>query len=124
MFDTAFHSTMPEYVWRYPIAPKIADPHGIRRYGFHGTSHDFVHKRAAAFLGKDKLTCVTLHLGNGASLAAIKEVRTPSLLIPGKGEAHLRNGASLAAIKEVRVRVRVRVRRSRVARCTWATAHP
>lgn len=73
VFDTAFHATMPEKAWRYPVSPKVTDPLGIRRYGFHGTSHDFVHKRAAAFLGKPALTCITLHLGNGASLAAIKE---------------------------------------------------
>ena len=73
VFDTAFHATMPEHAWRYPIPKSITDPHGIRRYGFHGTSHDYVHKRAAAFLGKGALTCVTLHLGNGASLAAIKD---------------------------------------------------
>ena len=52
VFDTAYHATMPETAWRYPIPKRITDPHGIRRYGFHGTSHDYVHKRAAEFLGK------------------------------------------------------------------------
>lgn len=73
VFDTAFHATMPERAWRYPIERSLADSLGVRRYGFHGTSHGYVHRRAAGFLGREGgLTCITMHLGNGCSLAAIQ----------------------------------------------------
>ena len=74
VFDTAFHQTMPECAARYAIDPKYYKKMGIRKYGFHGTSHKFVTQAAAAYLKKPlaKLNLVTCHLGNGSSLAAIK----------------------------------------------------
>jgi acetate kinase len=73
VFDTAFHQTMPPAAWRYAIDRELADRHGIRRYGFHGTSHKYVSERAAAFLGRPlgELKQIVLHLGNGASMCAI-----------------------------------------------------
>ena len=74
VFDTAFHQTMPECTALYAIDPKYYKKYGIRKYGFHGTSHKFVTLAAAEYLGKPlaKLNLVTCHLGNGSSLAAIK----------------------------------------------------
>jgi acetate kinase len=74
VFDTAFHQTMPECAAMYAIEPKFYKKYGIRKYGFHGTSHKFVTQAAAKFLKKplSKLNIVTCHLGNGSSLAAIK----------------------------------------------------
>jgi len=74
VFDTAFHSTMPKEAYLYALPLEMYTKHGIRRYGFHGTSHSFVSKRAAKELGKDinSLNLITLHLGNGASVCAIK----------------------------------------------------
>ncbi|GHH53501.1 acetate kinase [Streptomyces candidus] len=73
VFDTAFHTTMPEYAARYAIDVETADAHRIRRYGFHGTSHAFVSRRTAALLGKDpsEVNVIVLHLGNGASASAV-----------------------------------------------------
>ena len=73
VFDTAFHQTMPETSYRYAIPEYLYREHRVRRYGFHGTSHHYVAKRAADFLGKPLGDCnlITLHLGNGASAAAI-----------------------------------------------------
>ncbi|MFG2206163.1 acetate kinase [Streptomyces sp. NPDC048638] len=73
VFDTAFHTTMPEYAARYAIDVEIADAHRIRRYGFHGTSHAYVSRKTAALLGKDpsEVNVIVLHLGNGASAAAV-----------------------------------------------------
>lgn len=73
VFDTAFHQTMPPEAWRYAIDRGLADAHGVRRYGFHGTSHKYVSERAAAFLGRPlgSLRQIVLHLGNGASMTAI-----------------------------------------------------
>jgi acetate kinase len=73
VFDTAFHSTLPPSAYTYAIPTEIARMHGIRRYGFHGTSHKYVSDRAADFLGRPPATLKTivLHLGNGASAAAI-----------------------------------------------------
>jgi acetate kinase len=73
VFDTAFHATMPPRAFRYALPPDVAGPAGIRRYGFHGTSHAYVAQRAAEFLGREPadLNLITLHLGNGASVAAI-----------------------------------------------------
>ncbi len=69
VFDTAFHTTMPESAARYAIDPKIADRYRIRRYGFHGTSHAYVSRETARLLGKDpsEVNVIVLHLGNGAS---------------------------------------------------------
>jgi acetate kinase len=74
VFDTAFHQTMPDCAAMYAIDPKFYKKYGIRKYGFHGTSHKFVTQAAAKFLKKplSKLNIVTCHLGNGSSLAAIK----------------------------------------------------
>ena len=73
-FDTAFHQTMPAESYIYALPYEYYEKYGVRRYGFHGTSHKFVSGRAAEMLGKDikDLKIVTCHLGNGASLAAIK----------------------------------------------------
>ncbi|MFI2201773.1 acetate kinase [Streptomyces sp. NPDC020192] len=77
VFDTAFHTTMPESAARYAIDPKIADRHRIRRYGFHGTSHAYVSREAARLLGKDpsEVNVIVLHLGNGASASAVEKGR-------------------------------------------------
>lgn len=74
VFDTAFHQTMPDYVYLYGIPYSLYEKHKIRRYGFHGSSHRYVSKRAADILGKkmEDLKIITCHLGNGASIAAIK----------------------------------------------------
>ncbi|EST29746.1 acetate kinase [Streptomyces niveus NCIMB 11891] len=73
VFDTAFHTTMPESAARYAIDVATADAHRIRRYGFHGTSHAYVSRRAAELLGRapEELNLIVLHLGNGASASAV-----------------------------------------------------
>ncbi|MCA1943624.1 MAG: acetate/propionate family kinase, partial [Yonghaparkia sp.] len=73
VFDTAFHQTMPEAAATYAIDRAVAAQHGVRRYGFHGTSHQYVAGRAAALLGRplEQLKLIVLHLGNGASATAI-----------------------------------------------------
>ncbi|AYD40032.1 acetate kinase [Clostridium fermenticellae] len=75
VFDTAFHQTMPNYAYMYALPYDLYEKYGIRKYGFHGTSHRFVSKEAARMLGKDlrDLKIITCHLGNGASLCAIKD---------------------------------------------------
>ncbi|MFE0452235.1 acetate kinase [Streptomyces sp. NPDC058914] len=77
VFDTAFHTTMPESAARYAIDPKIADRYRIRRYGFHGTSHAYVSRETARLLGKDpsQVNVIVLHLGNGASASAVAQGR-------------------------------------------------
>lgn len=74
VFDTSFHQTMPEEAFIYGLPYEYYEKYGIRRYGFHGTSHRYVTEKAAELFGidKDKLNIITCHLGNGASLAAIK----------------------------------------------------
>jgi acetate kinase len=74
VFDTAFHQTMPRTAYRYALPSYLYREHGVRRYGFHGTSHSYVAKRAAAMLGKalERCNLITLHLGNGASATAIR----------------------------------------------------
>lgn len=74
VFDTAFHQTMPDYAFTYGIPYECYKEYGVRRYGFHGTSHKFVAEQACKFLGKDinKTKIITCHLGNGASITAIK----------------------------------------------------
>ena len=74
IFDTSFHQTMPPHAWRYAIPEPWYTDHGIRRYGFHGTSHDLVTRETAALLGVERaeLNGVILHLGNGASATAIR----------------------------------------------------
>jgi acetate kinase len=74
IFDTAFHQTMPEYAYMYPLPYDWYKKEGVRRYGFHGTSHLYVSKRIAAILGKPSAECnvITMHIGNGVSHCAIK----------------------------------------------------
>jgi len=74
VFDTAFHQTMPQYASMYPLPYEYYEKYHIRKYGFHGTSHQYIAKAAAKQLGKKLEECnfITLHLGNGASACAIK----------------------------------------------------
>jgi acetate kinase len=73
VFDTAFHRTLPEHAYRYAVPDAWYREHGVRRYGFHGTSHDYVSSRAASVLGRPRseLRLIVAHLGNGASMAAV-----------------------------------------------------
>lgn len=73
VFDTAFHAGMPEHAARYAVDTGTADAYGVRRYGFHGTSHAFVSRATARLLGKDpsEANVIVLHLGNGASASAV-----------------------------------------------------
>ena len=73
VFDTAFHSTMPPKAYMYAIPYEYYEKYGVRRYGFHGTSHKYVSQRAAAMLGKpaEELKLISCHLGNGSSVTAI-----------------------------------------------------
>jgi len=75
VFDTAFHHTMPDYAFMYGLPYILYKKHQIRRYGFHGTSHFYVAHRAAAILNKriEDLNIITCHLGNGASMTAVKK---------------------------------------------------
>lgn len=74
VFDTAFHQTMPDYAYMYAIPYELYEKYAIRRYGFHGTSHRYVSKRACDFLGVEYETkkVITCHIGNGGSVAAVK----------------------------------------------------
>jgi acetate kinase len=72
VFDTAFHQTMPKVAYRYAIPETLYKEFGLRKYGFHGTSHKYVSEKAAQYLGKKDLKIITIHLGNGASMAAVK----------------------------------------------------
>ncbi len=90
VFDTAFHQTMPDYAYMYGIPYSLYIKYGIRRYGFHGTSHRYVSKRACDFLGLDvqKTKMITAHIGNGASVCAIengKSVDTSMGFTPAEG---------------------------------------
>jgi acetate kinase len=78
VFDTAFHQTLPPYAYLYALPYELYEKNHVRRYGFHGTSHRYVSKTAAAHLGKplDTLNLITLHLGNGASATAVKAGRS------------------------------------------------
>lgn len=77
VFDTAFHQTMPQEAYLYGLPYEYYEKYKIRRYGFHGTSHSYVSRRAAEVLGKeyDTLKIIVCHLGNGASVSAVKEGR-------------------------------------------------
>ena len=77
-FDTAFHATIPEVAYTYALPYQLYETFGIRRYGFHGTSHRFVARRAAQILGvgKHEINCITIHLGNGCSAAAVERGRS------------------------------------------------
>ena len=74
VFDTAFHGTMPEDAYLYALPYELYEKHGIRKYGFHGTSHKYVSQTCAEVMGRDikDLKIITCHLGNGASLCAVK----------------------------------------------------
>lgn len=90
VFDTAFHQTMPPYVYRYPIPTVLYARHKVRKYGFHGTSHMYVSQRAAHLCGQplEQLKIITCHIGNGASIAAIqggKSVDTSMGMTPLEG---------------------------------------
>ena len=90
VFDTAFHSTLPKHAYLYAIPYKLYEDLKIRRYGFHGTSHHYIVKEAAKYLKKDvnTLNAITLHLGNGASMSAVrngKSVDTSMGLTPLEG---------------------------------------
>ncbi|MFH1790742.1 MAG: acetate kinase [Candidatus Omnitrophota bacterium] len=78
VFDTAFHQTMPAYAFLYGLPYEYYGRHGIRRYGFHGTSHRFVSEAAAGIIGKplNRLKIITVHLGNGCSMAAVSNGRS------------------------------------------------
>lgn len=73
VFDTAFHQTIPEYAYKYAIPNEFLDNYGIRVYGFHGTSHKYVSEKAIEYLQKDASKIITIHLGNGCSMTAIKD---------------------------------------------------
>ncbi len=73
VFDTTFHSTMPEYAYMYGIDYDDYKKYKVRKYGFHGSSHAYVSGRASAILGTDKIKTVVCHLGNGASISAVKD---------------------------------------------------
>ena len=78
VFDTAFHQSIPAHAFRYAIPQNLYEAHHVRRYGFHGTSHYYVAKQAANLLHRtlQSLNLITLHLGNGASMAAVKGGRS------------------------------------------------
>lgn len=90
VFDTAFHQTMPKKAYLYGLPYEYYEKYKVRRYGFHGTSHDFVSKRAAEILGKKRedLKIIVCHLGNGASISAVdhgKSVDTSMGMTPLEG---------------------------------------
>ena len=90
VFDTAFHQTMPEIAYMYGLPYEYYEKYSVRRYGFHGTSHSYVSKRAAEILGKDvaDIKTIVCHLGNGASICAVnggKSVDTSMGLTPLEG---------------------------------------
>ena len=93
VFDTAFHQTMPEKAYMYAIPYEAYKEMGVRRYGFHGTSHKYVSQKAAQIFGKpiESLKIITCHLGNGSSIAAVKNgksVDTSMGFTPLAGTAH------------------------------------
>lgn len=75
VFDTAFHQTMPDYAYMYALPYELYEKYGVRRYGFHGTSHRYVSQRVCDFLGckAEGKRIITCHIGNGASIAAVKD---------------------------------------------------
>ena len=78
VFDTAFHQSIPAHAFRYAIPQDLYEAHHVRRYGFHGTSHNYVAKQAANLMDRTlkSLNLITIHLGNGASMAAVKGSRS------------------------------------------------
>lgn len=90
VFDTAFHATMPPHAYTYAVPREWRRDHGVRRYGFHGTSHAYVSRRAAELLGRpeDEVNVIVLHLGNGASACAVqggRSIDTSMGLSPAEG---------------------------------------
>ena len=90
VFDTAFHQTMPDYAYMYGLPYEMYKKYGVRRYGFHGTSHRYVSKRVCEFLGVNPVgkKIITCHIGNGASISAVKDgkcVDTSMGLTPNAG---------------------------------------
>lgn len=73
VFDTAFHQSIPEYAYKYAIPNNFLDEDNIRVYGFHGTSHKFVSEKAIAYLNQTSSKIITIHLGNGCSITAVKD---------------------------------------------------
>ncbi|WP_300697364.1 acetate kinase [uncultured Bacteroides sp.] len=75
VFDTAFHQTMPDYAYMYAVPYELYEKYGVRRYGFHGTSHRYVSKRVCEFLGVEPegKKIITCHIGNGGSITAVKD---------------------------------------------------
>lgn len=75
VFDTAFHQTMPDYAYMYAVPYELYEKYGVRRYGFHGTSHRYVSKRVCEFLGiqPEGTKIITCHIGNGGSISAVKD---------------------------------------------------
>ncbi len=75
VFDTSFHQTMPEHVYMFALPYEYYEKYGVRKYGAHGTSHDFVSNRLAEVMGKDRkdMKIITCHLGNGCSITAVKD---------------------------------------------------
>ena len=75
VFDTAFHQTMPKHAFLYALPYVLYERHKVRRYGFHGTSHRYIARRTAELLGRpsEGLRIISCHLGNGASIAAVKD---------------------------------------------------
>lgn len=90
VFDTAFHQTMPDYAYMYALPYHLYEGHGVRRYGFHGTSHDYVSHKAAELVGipYEQAKIITAHVGSGASITAIlngKSVDTSMGMTPSEG---------------------------------------
>lgn len=90
VFDTAFHQTIPKFAYMYALPYDLYEKHGVRKYGFHGTSHMYVARRAAAMLGKpiEETKIITCHLGNGSSITAVnggKSVETTMGFTPLEG---------------------------------------
>ncbi len=73
VFDTAFHQSIPKHAYKYAIPNEFLDKHHIRLYGFHGTSHKYVSEKAIAYLEKENSKIITIHLGNGCSMTAVKD---------------------------------------------------
>ena len=73
VFDTAFHQSIPKHAYKYAIPNEFLEKHHIRLYGFHGTSHKYVSEKAIEYLGKENSKIITIHLGNGCSMTAIKD---------------------------------------------------
>ena len=73
VFDTAFHQSIPEYAYKYAIPNEFLEKHNIRVYGFHGTSHKYISEKAVEYLGKTHSKIITIHLGNGCSMTAVKD---------------------------------------------------